>query len=57
VQLSQVNRGLLNCFIVDDPYVKFEKRRARVQQKRVANSVEFENFKTSFLSDQRVAIN
>ena len=57
MQLSQVNRGLLNFSIVDDPYVKFEKRRAGVQQKRVVNSVEFANFKTSFPSNQKVAIN
>jgi len=54
-KLPQVNRGFLNFSIVDDPYVKFEKRRARVQQKRVVNSVEFANFKTLFLSNQQVA--
>ena len=57
VQLPLVNRGLLNCFIVDDPYVKFKKWRARVQLKRIVNSVEFAHFKTSFLSTQMVAIN
>ena len=60
MQLPQAYIGLLNCSILDDPYVKFEKRRSRVQEeKRFVNSVKFANFKISFLLNQlqKVAIN